>query len=88
MGVEFNVEETVEKAYAVGREGSIVERLSERLRSAFGGVTIAPDIDYRPDQARAQVREIATQVDHQPREADVKIYGSEVEVTSPATATS
>jgi vancomycin resistance protein YoaR len=81
MGVEFNVEETVEKAYAVGREGSIVERLSERLRSAFGGVTIAPDIDYRPDQARAQVREIATQVDHQPREADVKIFGSEVEVT-------
>jgi vancomycin resistance protein YoaR len=79
--VEFNVEETVEKAYAVGREGSIVERLSERLRSAFGGVTIAPDIDYRPDQARAQVREIATQVDHQPREADVKIFGSEVEVT-------
>jgi vancomycin resistance protein YoaR len=81
MGVEFNVDETVEKAYAVGREGSIVERLSERLRSAFGGVTIAPDIDYRPDQARAQVREIATQVDHQPREADVRIYGSEVEVT-------
>ncbi|MDP9479951.1 MAG: peptidoglycan binding domain-containing protein, partial [Actinomycetota bacterium] len=81
MGVEFNVDETVEKAYAVGREGNLLERLSERLRSAFGGVTIAPDIDYRPAQARAQVREIATQVNHQPREADVKVYGSEVEVT-------
>jgi len=81
MGVDFNVGETVDKAYAVGREGNIVERLSERLRSAFGGVTISPDIDYRPAQARAQVREIATQVDHQPREADVKVYGSEVEVT-------
>ncbi len=81
MGVDFNVDETVEKAYAVGREGNIVERLSERLRSAFGGVTIAPDIDYRPAQARAQVREIATQVDHEPREADLKVYGSEVEVT-------
>jgi vancomycin resistance protein YoaR len=81
MGVDFNVDETVEKAYAVGREGNALERLSERLRSAFGGVTIAPDIDYRPAQARAQVREIATQVDHAPREADVKVYGSEVEVT-------
>ncbi len=81
MGVEFNVDETVEKAYAVGREANLLERLSERLRSAFGGVTIAPDIDYRPAQARAQVREIATQVNHQPREADVKVYGSEVEVT-------
>lgn len=81
MGVDFNVDETVDKAYAVGREGNILERLSERLRSAFGGVTIAPDIDYRPAQARAQVREIATQVDHEPREAGVKVYGSEVEVT-------
>ncbi len=81
MGVDFNVDETVEKAYAVGREGNALERLSERLRSAFGGVTIAPDIDYQPAQARAQVREIATQVDHEPREADVKVYGSEVEVT-------
>ncbi|MDQ4128043.1 MAG: peptidoglycan binding domain-containing protein [Actinomycetota bacterium] len=81
MGVDFNVDETVEKAYAVGREGNLLERLSERLRSVFGGITIAPDIDYRPEQARAQVREIATQVDHQPREAEVKVYGSEVEVT-------
>lgn len=81
MGVDFNVGETVDKAYAVGREGNIVERLSERLRSVFGGVTIAPDIDYRPAQARAQVREIATQVDHEPREASVKVYGAEVEVT-------
>jgi vancomycin resistance protein YoaR len=81
MGVDFNVDETVEKAYAVGREGNALERLWERLRSAFGGVTIPPDIDYRPAQARAQVREIATQVDHAPREADVKVYGPEVEVT-------
>jgi len=81
MGVDFNIGETVQKAYAVGREGNLIERLSERLRSAFGGVTITPDIDYRADQARSQVREIATQVDHEPREADVKIYGSEVEVT-------
>jgi len=81
MGGDFNVDQTVQKAYAVGREGNVLERLSERLRSAFGGVTIAPDIDYRPAQARAQVREIATQVDHEPREADIKVYGSEVEVT-------
>ena len=81
MGVDFNVDETVQKAYAVGREGNLVERLSERLRSAFGGVTITPDIDYTTAQARSEVREIATQVDHEPREADVKVYGSEVEVT-------
>ncbi len=81
MGVRFNVARTVNQAYAVGREGNLLDRLSERLRASFGGATIPPDIDYRPARARAQVREIATQVDHQPTEANVKIYGSEVEVT-------
>ena len=81
MGVSFNIDETVDKAYAVGREGNILERLSERLRASFGGATIAPDIDYRAAKARGEVREIASQVNHLPREANVKIYGSEVEVT-------
>jgi vancomycin resistance protein YoaR len=81
MGMSFNVDETVDKAYAVGREGNILERLSERLRASFGGATIPPDIDYRPAKARAEVREIASRVDRPPREASVKVYGSEVEAT-------
>jgi vancomycin resistance protein YoaR len=81
MGVSFNIDETVDKAYAVGREGNILDRLSERLRASFGGATIAPDIDYRAAKARGEVREIASQVNHPPREANAKIYGSEVEVT-------
>jgi vancomycin resistance protein YoaR len=81
MGVSFNIDETVDKAYAVGREGNILERLSERLRASFGGATIAPDIDYQAARARGEVREIASQVNHPPTEANAKIYGSEVEVT-------
>jgi vancomycin resistance protein YoaR len=81
MGVDFNIDETVDKAYAVGREGNLLDRLSERLSASFGGATIPPDIDYRPAKARAEVREIAGQVDHQPRGANLKVYGSEVEVS-------
>jgi vancomycin resistance protein YoaR len=81
LGVRFNVARTVNQAYAVGREGNVLDRLSERLRASFGGATIPPDIDYKPDLARSEVQEIATQIDHQPTEADVKIYGSEVEVS-------
>ena len=81
LGIRFNVSRTVNQAYAVGREGNVLDRLSERLRASFGGATIPPDIDYKPDLARSEVQEIATQVNHQPTEADVKIYGSEVEVS-------
>jgi vancomycin resistance protein YoaR len=80
MGVNFNVGATVEKAYAVGREGNILERLQERLRATFVGITIPPDVDYRPAKARAEVEEIASRVNHEPRGASVNIVGSEVEV--------
>ena len=80
MGVNFNVDATVEKAYAVGREGNVLERMQERLRASLIGITIPPDVDYRPAKARAEVREIASQVNHAPREASVNVYGSEVEV--------
>ena len=80
MGVNFNVGPTVEKAYAVGREGNILERLQERMRATLGGITIPPDVDYRPAKAQAEVEEIASRVNHEPREASVNIVGSEVEV--------
>jgi vancomycin resistance protein YoaR len=80
MGVNFNVGATVEKAYAVGREGNILERLQERLRATIIGITIPPDVDYRPAEARAEVEEIASRVNHEPREASVNIIGSEVDV--------
>jgi len=70
----------VDDAYAVGREGNILERLGERANALVGGVTIPPDVDYRPEKARAEVEEIASQVNHEPKEASVNIYGSEVEV--------
>ena len=80
MGVSFNVDATVQRAYAVGREGNILERLGERTRALFIGVTIPPDVDYRPEKARAEVEEIASQVNHEPEEASVDIHGSAVEV--------
>jgi vancomycin resistance protein YoaR len=80
MGVSFNVDATVDEAYAVGREGNILERLGERALSLVVGVTIPPDVDYRPEKARAEVEEIASQVNHEPKEAFINIYGSQVEV--------
>jgi vancomycin resistance protein YoaR len=80
MGVSFNIEATVDDAYAVGREGNILERLGERANALVGGVTIPPDVDYQPGEARAEVEEIASQVNREPKEASVNIYGSQVEV--------
>ena len=80
MGVSFNIEATVNEAYAVGREGNTLERLGERARAFLIGVTVAPDVNYRPEKARTEVGEIASQVNREPVDASVNVYGSEVEV--------
>ena len=80
LGVNFHVDATVDKAYAVGREGNVLERLGERLRAAFPGITIDPNIDYRSERVRAEVEEIAGQVDTPPQDATVDVVGAEVEV--------
>ena len=80
LGVNFHVNATVDKAYAVGREGNLPERLGERLRAAFPGITIDPNIDYRSERVRAEVEEIAGQIDTPPRDATVEVVGPEVEV--------
>jgi vancomycin resistance protein YoaR len=80
LGVNFHVNATVDKAYAVGREGNLLGRLGERLRAAFPGITIDPNIDYRSERVRAEVEEIAGQVNTPPKDATVEVVGSEVEV--------
>ncbi len=80
LGVNFHIDATVDKAYAVGRDGNVLERLGERLRAAFPGITIDPNIDYRSDRVKAEVGEIASQVNAPARDATVKVVGSEVEV--------
>jgi vancomycin resistance protein YoaR len=80
LGMNFHVDATVDKAYAVGREGNLAGRLGERLRAAFPGITIDPNIDYRSEMVRAEVEEIAGQVNTPPKDATVEVVGSEVEV--------
>ena len=80
MGVDFNVSGTVDQAYAVGREGNLLDRLGERFEAAYGTVTIPPDVDYQPAKARVQVENLASRLDEKPRDATMSIIGSNVEV--------
>ncbi len=84
MGVDFDVESTVEEAYSVGREGSIRERIEGRLDAAFGTVDVSPKVEYERKIAKLQVEELASRFDAKPREAEVNIIGSEVEMIESA----
>ncbi len=77
LDLSFDVEGTAAAAYAVGREGSIPERLTDRMRAALGFAGIAPATEYKPETARSAVSALAAEVDTAPRDASVEIRGSE-----------
>ena len=80
MGVRFDAGATVDKAYAVGREGGIGQRLRDRFDAASGTVRVAPEVSYKPEVAREQVESIAGRLDQQTRNASVEIVGQNAQV--------
>ncbi len=80
MGLSFDTDSTVEDAYNVGREGSILKRLGDRMVAAWNTVTVPPVIDYDRAAARAQIENLATQVNAEPRDAAVNVSGNQAKV--------
>jgi vancomycin resistance protein YoaR len=71
---------TVDRAYAVGREGSIPKRIGERMEAAWGTVETSPVVDYDRETVRSRIENRAARANAQPRDATVNIRGSEAEV--------
>lgn len=82
MGIAYRIEATIDRAYAVGREGSLPERISERFQATYGTVTVLPEADYRPEKARSELERIASNVNAESREAAVEIEREGARVTS------
>lgn len=80
VDAELDTASTVERAYAVGRSGGLLERLGDRIRAAFGGARVTPAVDHRPEAVRAAVEVLAAKMGRQPRAASVVIRGTEAEV--------
>jgi vancomycin resistance protein YoaR len=72
-------EGTVDRAYAVGREGSISKRLGERFEGAWGTLSTAPVVDYDREAVRSRIENRATRVNQEGRNAYVNVRGSDAE---------
>jgi vancomycin resistance protein YoaR len=77
---ELDAAATVERAYAVGRSGRLLERLGDRTRAAFGVARVTPAVNHRPEAVRAAVEALAAKLDREPRAASVVVRGTETEV--------
>lgn len=80
VGIDYDVDATLDRAYAVGREGGFGERISDRLQSAYGTVEIEPEYSYDSARAEQRVADISSTLDAPERDASVEVVGSAVEV--------
>ena len=76
LGVTIDAGETADRAYAVGREGNVFDRLGARLVAALGASRVAPAVEYDPAVAREEVRELR----EEPIDAAVAVMGDHTEV--------
>lgn len=80
IGVRFDAGATADKAYAVGREGNVVERVEDRFTAATGTVQVDPEVAYNPDVARERLENLAGRLDQQTRNASVEVVGQNAQV--------
>ncbi len=80
VGLNLDASGTVDRAYAVGRQGGVLQRLGDRLAASWGLASIAPAVDYDREALRVGIEDEAKRVNEEPRGASVSVSGSEVAV--------
>ena len=79
MGLDFDAAGTVDRAYAVGREGSVLKRLGDRIEATWTTVRVSPVVDYDREVTRAKIENLAKRVNQETQDAYVAVRGPQAE---------
>ena len=82
LGVAFDLEATLDEAFALGRNNNAVFNLFEQASIWFNGRTIAPVVKYDQNKALEKLLEIADEVNQPAVDATLYIDGTQVVATS------
>ena len=85
LGVGFDVQATVDRAYAVGRQGSIPKRLGDRMKAALDAVRVPLAMDYERERLRDGLSDVFAALAAEPTEAGFGVQGGRVYVTESRT---
>ncbi len=82
LGVRFDVEATLDEAYAAGHGGGLLFDMSQQLTIYLTGRSVAPVFTYDQNAAAARLRAIAGEVNIPAQDAQLIINGSSVSTTA------
>lgn len=79
LGIAFDPDSTLQRAYEVGRTGGISERLSQRLAASLGGIGVGADVNYDEVVVRDAIEGLAQSVNQEPSNAALSMSGTTAE---------
>jgi vancomycin resistance protein YoaR len=82
LGMVFDAGTSVQRAYELGREGSLLTNMASELNAWQAGLEIPPVIIFDERVAEGYLHNIATQMDQPVVEADLQLNGMEVVYTA------
>jgi vancomycin resistance protein YoaR len=81
LGVEVNVAQAVDEAYAVGRRGNVFEHISDATHSRLGGVRVDLVAGYDREKAKDALAKAAEGYNKEPQDASFSVtHDGKVEV--------
>ncbi|CAN5545996.1 hypothetical protein BH24ACT21_BH24ACT21_11340 [soil metagenome] len=73
LGIGFQLEPTIDRAYEVGRTGWIGHRLSERFRASLGVVDLDANAEFDTDLVRNVVGDLANNSNQEPQNVVISL---------------
>lgn len=81
LGVTFDVNETISRAYLVGHSPDSIRNLTQQASTWFTGNSVPPIVTYNQTVAQTFLESIATEIDSQPQDATLSVDGITVTTT-------
>jgi vancomycin resistance protein YoaR len=78
IGVSIGIEEMVQTAMGIGRQGSLSQQIQEQLQAWFSGTPVAPIVIFDQQQASSYLSQVAEEIDLPQIEATIGVDGIDV----------
>jgi len=81
LGIQFDVERTVQNAYQVGRQPNILAAVGQQIQAWRTGLVVSPVLVYDQSAADVRMQMIAAQINRPAIDANLIINGTDVSTT-------
>ncbi len=82
LGVVVLVDESLNQAFALGRNGDMTENLSAQWQAFWRGAVLEPTVEVNPGRVEQTVRELTASLNHAVTESRVSLSELQVVITS------